>query len=179
MLAHYRPRRWMLTSILTSCSQERHLDVHLLKQLKLWVYEFVQRLVCIRMDPRLVAQPDEERGCWVCSVVCADLCAQAQAGPEKPLPAVARLPLACWNLTILSKEPFRNCPRHFGPVDSVGCSVSGPVWGGSGTLMGSESGPLFSYTYRLQVMTVTWECNHLKRILSICSNHDFYSYYAV
>lgn len=34
----------------------------------------------------------------MCSVVCADPCTQAQAGPERPLPAVAGLPLACWNL---------------------------------------------------------------------------------
>lgn len=66
--------------------------------------------------------------------------------PRSPFPAVAGLPLACWNLSFLSKEPFRNCPSHFGSVD---CSISGPVWGGSGTVMGSESGPLFSYTPRL------------------------------
>ena len=86
----------------------------------------------------------------MCSVVCVDPCTQAQAGPQKPLPAVAGLPLACWNRVFLSKQPFRNRPGHFGPVDPVDCSVSGSMWGGSGTLMGSESGPLCSYTPRLQ-----------------------------
>lgn len=81
---------------------------------------------------------------------------------DPKLSCVAGLPLACWNLEFLSKEPFRNCPSHFGSVD---CSISGPVWGGSGTVMGSESGPLFSYTPRLPSPPP-----HLKQISSICSN---------